>query len=111
MFYLKQVNELSQPSSIEVEEIVQQLVQSVLQRFFNDEAPSSYIGDSLTAKRENSLDLDSETCHTVGTSRDYLAKLLFWYTCISTQMFKHLAFLNISASPILTVHCLVAFAC
>lgn len=72
------VIELSQPSSIEVEEIVHQLVQNILQRFFNDENPSNIIGDSVTAKTENHHDVDSENCHTVGTSRDYLAKLLFW---------------------------------
>ncbi|KAL5793123.1 hypothetical protein ACOSP7_001717 [Xanthoceras sorbifolium] len=72
------VNELSQPSSIEVEEIVHQLVQNILRRSFNDDATSNFMGVSVSANIENHQDADSENCHTVGTSRDYLAKLLFW---------------------------------
>ncbi|KAH7577396.1 hypothetical protein JRO89_XS01G0245000 [Xanthoceras sorbifolium] len=72
------VNELSQPSSIEVEEIVHQLVQNILRRSFNDDATSNFMGVSVSANIENHQDADSENYHTVGTSRDYLAKLLFW---------------------------------
>ncbi|GMI68430.1 hypothetical protein like AT5G14970 [Hibiscus trionum] len=55
------VTELSQPSSVQVEEMIHQLVQNILQRFFKDAS--------------NAAD---ENCGTFGTSRDYLAKLLFW---------------------------------
>ncbi|KAF5457209.1 hypothetical protein F2P56_021325 [Juglans regia] len=60
------VNELSRPSSLEVEEIIQQLVQNVLSRFFKEE------------RTENHPDGDDEFSDSTGASRDYLAKLLFW---------------------------------
>ncbi|KAJ0051428.1 hypothetical protein Pint_02646 [Pistacia integerrima] len=72
------VNELSQPSSVEVEEIIHQLVQNILQRFFKDDTTSKFMVDSVVANMENKQDAVDENCHTVGTSRDYLAKLLFW---------------------------------
>lgn len=60
------MTELSRPSSLEVEEIIQQLVQNVLSRFFKEE------------RTENHPDGDDEFCDSTGASRDYLAKLLFW---------------------------------
>lgn len=74
----QQVTELSRPSSLEVEEIIQQLVQSVLRRFFKDERTSDFIGDSVEGSTANHPDGDDEFCDTTGASRDYLAKLLFW---------------------------------
>ncbi|XWS44239.1 hypothetical protein CRYUN_Cryun15aG0027400 [Craigia yunnanensis] len=67
------VTELSQPSSFQVEEIIHQLVQNILQRFFKDEL----MRDSGIVNTGNHQDDADETCGTVGTSRDYLAKLLF----------------------------------
>lgn len=58
--------ELSKPSSFEVEEVIHQLAQNILQGFFKEEIDSE--------SKQN----DTEYCQTVGTSRDYLAKLLFW---------------------------------
>ncbi|XP_047312409.1 uncharacterized protein LOC124915689 [Impatiens glandulifera] len=52
------VSELSQPSSLEVEKIIHQLVQNILLQFFKEEESN---GESISS-----------------TSRDYLAKLLFW---------------------------------
>jgi len=72
------VTELSRPSSLEVEEIIQQLVQSVLRRFFKDERTADFIGDSVKGSTENNPDGDEEFSDTTGASRDYLAKLLFW---------------------------------
>lgn len=72
------VTELSSPSSLEVEEIIRQLVQNVLRGFFKDERTSDFVRDSIKGSTENHLDGDDELCSTVGTSRDYLAKLLFW---------------------------------
>ncbi|VVA20210.1 PREDICTED: DUF760 domain-containing [Prunus dulcis] len=72
------VTELSRPSSLEVEEIIHQLVQNILQRFFKDGTSSEFVEDSVPSNIENDLDADGELCDTVGTSRDYLAKLLFW---------------------------------
>ncbi|KAE8021606.1 hypothetical protein FH972_007482 [Carpinus fangiana] len=72
------VTELSRPSSLEVEEIIQRLVQNVLQRFFKDERTPDFIGDSVKGSTENHVDGDDEFCDTTGASRDYLAKLLFW---------------------------------
>ncbi|CAN1162804.1 hypothetical protein LINPERPRIM_LOCUS32318 [Linum perenne] len=73
------VKELSQPSSNEVEDIIHQLVQNTVQSFLKDEAASSFIGESIMSntgmyKRSGSDELST----TIGTSRDYLAKLLFW---------------------------------
>ncbi|KAL0014200.1 hypothetical protein SO802_001269 [Lithocarpus litseifolius] len=72
------VVELSRPSSLEVEDIIHQLVQNILHRFFKDETPSDFMVDSVKAGTENRPDGDDELCDTIGTSRDYLAKLLFW---------------------------------
>ncbi|KAM6549923.1 hypothetical protein CsatB_021599 [Cannabis sativa] len=72
------VIELSKPSSSEVEEIIHQLVQNISQRFFKDDGDSNFIGESVTPNRENLPNDNDEFCNTMGTSRDYLAKLLFW---------------------------------
>ena len=70
--------ELSRPSSIEVEDIIHQLVQNILKRFFGDDASSNFIEQSVQGNIDNHLDSGDEFSDTVGTSRDYLAKLLFW---------------------------------
>ncbi|KAK9925192.1 hypothetical protein M0R45_033524 [Rubus argutus] len=72
------VTELSRPSSLEVEEIIHQLVQNIMQRFFKDGDSSEFEEDLVEGNIENVLDSNGELCDTVGTSRDYLAKLLFW---------------------------------
>ncbi|XP_057983052.1 uncharacterized protein LOC131167966 [Malania oleifera] len=64
------VTELSQPSAMEVEGIIHELVQNILQRFFKD--------DTSTGITENYQNDDDGTCDAITTSRDYLAKLLFW---------------------------------
>ncbi|XP_022750605.1 uncharacterized protein LOC111299593 [Durio zibethinus] len=68
------VIELSQPSSVQVEEIILQLVQNILQRFFKD----ALMRDSGIVNTGIHQDATDENFGTVGTSRDYLAKLLFW---------------------------------
>ncbi|XP_052196802.1 uncharacterized protein LOC127804107 isoform X2 [Diospyros lotus] len=68
------VTELSQPSSLEVEEIIHQLVQNILKKFFKDDSSTDFVGDSAMDSQKG----DEEPCNTIGTSRDYLAKLLFW---------------------------------
>ncbi|XP_047326391.1 uncharacterized protein LOC124930066 [Impatiens glandulifera] len=60
------VTELSQPSSSEVEDIIRKLVQNIL-RQFNKEA--SLRNAAETEELHNSI---------TASSRDYLAKLLFW---------------------------------
>ncbi|KAH6792080.1 hypothetical protein C2S52_002557 [Perilla frutescens var. hirtella] len=72
------VTELSRPSSPEVEEIIHQLAQNALQIFFKDDIAPDYGGDMALSSMQNYEDADKELCDTVGTSRDYLAKLLFW---------------------------------
>ncbi|XP_059640255.1 uncharacterized protein LOC132282552 [Cornus florida] len=72
------VTELSRPSSLEVEETIHQLVQNILKRFFKDDSASEFIGDSAKGSTENYQNGGDEFCDTIGTSRDYLAKLLFW---------------------------------
>lgn len=61
------VNELSHPSSTQVEEIIQQLVHNILRRFFQDKLAN-----------ENAQEGKDELFDAIGTSRDNLAKLLFW---------------------------------
>ncbi|XP_043705304.1 uncharacterized protein LOC122655145 [Telopea speciosissima] len=72
------VTELSRPSSSEVGEVIHELVQNVLPKLFKDDTSSSFLEDSAREKTENLPDGDIELCDTIGTSRDYLAKLLFW---------------------------------
>ncbi|XP_042496427.1 uncharacterized protein LOC122075459 [Macadamia integrifolia] len=72
------VTELSRPSSSEVGEVIHELVQNILQNLFKDDTSSGFLEDSVRGKTENLSDGDIELCNTIGTSRDYLAKLLFW---------------------------------
>ncbi|XP_010551876.1 PREDICTED: uncharacterized protein LOC104822376 [Tarenaya hassleriana] len=72
------VTELSRPSSPEVEEIINQLVQNVLQKTFEEKTTSDFVRDPTVRTSEGNQEGGSEICRTVGTSRDYLAKLLFW---------------------------------
>ncbi|KAK3013870.1 hypothetical protein RJ639_009267 [Escallonia herrerae] len=72
------VMELSRPSSLEVDEVIHQLVQDILQGFFKEDTPSDIIWDSAIRGQENYVKINDEFCDTIGTSRDYLAKLLFW---------------------------------
>ncbi|KAI4366652.1 hypothetical protein MLD38_022500 [Melastoma candidum] len=61
------VNELSHPSSMEVEEIIHQLVSNILKRFFEEDE-----------RRDHCPEGSDEFHDLIGTSRDNLAKLLFW---------------------------------
>ncbi|XP_019427731.1 PREDICTED: uncharacterized protein LOC109335921 [Lupinus angustifolius] len=73
------VAELSRPSSIEVEDIIHQLVQNVLRKFYGDDASSNFMEQSIDGGNiNNHADNGHEFSDTVGASRDYLAKLLFW---------------------------------
>ncbi|KAL2532165.1 hypothetical protein Adt_05516 [Abeliophyllum distichum] len=72
------VIELSRPSSYEVGEIIHQLAQNILLTFFKDEIMSDDEGDSSLRSSENDQNIDDNFCDTIGTTRDYLAKLLFW---------------------------------
>lgn len=72
------MTELSKPSSLEVEEIIHQLVQNTSQRFFKDDGEANFMGESVPGNNENLPVVNDESCNTIGTSRDYLAKLLFW---------------------------------
>ncbi|CAJ1946862.1 unnamed protein product [Sphenostylis stenocarpa] len=72
------VTELSRPSSVEVEDIIHQLVQNILRRFFVDDASSNFTEQSVEGNIDNLSDSAEEFSNTVATSRDYLAKLLFW---------------------------------
>lgn len=75
---LQQVTELSRPSSPEVEEVIHQLAQNTLQRFFKEEIPSGFMEEESIGSTINYNNAD-EHSDTIGTSRDYLAKLLFWF--------------------------------
>lgn len=72
------VTELSRPSSPEVEEVIHQLAQNTLQRFFKEEIPSGFMEEESIGSAINYNNAD-EHSDTIGTSRDYLAKLLFWF--------------------------------
>lgn len=82
MHVLIQVSELSRPSSPEVEEIMHELAQNILRRFFKDEIPPDYEGDLAISSMPNYEEMENELCDTIVTSRDYLAKLLFWLVYI-----------------------------
>lgn len=59
-----------------MEEVINQLAQSTLLKIFKDDIPSEFIEeDSGSAKNCNDNEVFRDT---VVTSRDYLAKLLFW---------------------------------
>ena len=73
------MTELSQPSSVKVEEIIHQLVQNIVQKFLKDELTSDFMRDSGIVKTGNHQEAAEENCGTVDNSCDYLAKLLFWY--------------------------------
>ncbi|XP_058778729.1 uncharacterized protein LOC131652790 [Vicia villosa] len=72
------VNEMSRPSSVEVEDIIHQLVQNIMRRFLVDEASSNFMEQSVEGNVDYHFDDSDELSDTVATSRDYLAKLLFW---------------------------------
>ena len=72
------VTELSRPSSLEVEDIIHQLVQNILRRFFVDDGSSSFMEQSVEGNVDNRAGSGDELSNTIATSRDYLAKLLFW---------------------------------
>ena len=57
--------------------MVHQLVQHILRCFFVDDARPSFVEQSVEGNVDNRTDSD-ELSNTVATSRDYLAKLLFW---------------------------------
>lgn len=78
------MTELSRPSSVEVEDIIHQLVQNILSRFFVDDASGSFMEQSVEGNIDNHPDNGDEFSDTVGTSRDYLAKLLFWLVTVIT---------------------------
>ncbi|KAI4375309.1 hypothetical protein MLD38_013193 [Melastoma candidum] len=61
------VNELSHPSSVEVEEIIRQLVSNILKRFFEEDERCDHCPEG-----------SDELHDLISTSRDNLAKLLFW---------------------------------
>lgn len=72
------MTELSRPSSLEVEDIIHQLVQNILRRFFVDDGSSSFMEQSVEGNVDNRAGSGDELSNTIATSRDYLAKLLFW---------------------------------
>lgn len=74
---LEQVTELSRPSSFEVEEIIKELTQNILQIFFKEDEVNKEEDPNFSGVK-NCQSSDAELCDTIGTSRDYLAKLLFW---------------------------------
>lgn len=78
---------MSRPSSIEVEDIIHQLVENMLNRFFVDDASSNFMEQSV----EGNLDNGDEFSDRVGTSRDYLAKLLFWLVNLIDNALKKIA--------------------
>jgi len=69
---------MSRPSSEEVEDIIHQLVQNILRRFLVDEASSNFMEQSVEGNIDYQPDDGDEFSDKIATSRDYLAKLLFW---------------------------------
>lgn len=79
------VTELSKPSSLEVEEVIHQLVQCTSRRLF-EETTSKLNRDSSFEDIEKYQNDNDDTCDTIATSRDYLAKLLFWCMLLGHHM-------------------------
>jgi len=78
---------MSRPSSEEVEDIIHQLVQNILRRFLVEEASSNFMEQSVEGNIDYRPDDDGdEFSDKIATSRDYLAKLLFWlvYLIVNT---------------------------
>ncbi|KAJ8443129.1 hypothetical protein Cgig2_005680 [Carnegiea gigantea] len=73
------VFELSQPSSVEVKEVMHELVQNMLLRFFKDDATPEAMGNTSNGSMKDRQVGTDDRSETITTSRDYLAKLLFWY--------------------------------
>lgn len=71
------VTELSRPSSFEVEEIIKELTQNIIQRFFKEDDVNKEEDPNFSGDKDYQSS-DAELCDAIGTSRDYLAKLLFW---------------------------------
>ncbi|KAK9700138.1 hypothetical protein RND81_08G219500 [Saponaria officinalis] len=69
------VVELSQPSSVEVKEVIFELVQNTIKTVFKDDATSEPIESTTVGSIAEQQVGRSET---FTISRDYLAKLLFW---------------------------------
>lgn len=86
------MNEMALPSSAEVEDIINQLVRSILRRYFGDDASSNVTEKSVEGNMDNHSDSSEEFSVTLNASRDYLAKLLFWLVhFIFIVLFKLLA--------------------
>ncbi|XP_074279384.1 uncharacterized protein LOC141604785 [Silene latifolia] len=68
------VVELSQPSSVEVKEVIFELVQNTIRRVFKDDITSVSIGNTTVG----SIVEEHGGSELFTISRDYLAKLLFW---------------------------------
>lgn len=89
---MQQVTELSRPSSLEVEEVIHELVQNILQRFFEDEKTTAdFMGILVMDTTEKYIvsNDDYKLCPSICTSRDYLAKLLFWYIALTSLFFRN----------------------
>ncbi|XAR51805.1 hypothetical protein NMG60_11006543 [Bertholletia excelsa] len=80
------VCELSRPSSSEVEEIIRQLVKNTLRKFFEDDSSRDFMGDSAVRSADTVQNGDEECRITIATSRDYVAKLLFWCMLLGHQL-------------------------
>ncbi|KAK4272058.1 hypothetical protein QN277_020658 [Acacia crassicarpa] len=71
------VAELARPST-GVEDIIHQLVQNILRRVTGDNANIKSVDLSMKRNIDDHTNDDKRLCDAVGTSRDYLARLLFW---------------------------------
>lgn len=82
------VVELSRPSSAEVEEIIQQLVHNIHLKCFVDDSPK-LLKDKDIRKHEfdsNFTEVYADQYDGLDTTRDYLAKLLFWCMLMGHHM-------------------------
>lgn len=72
------MSELSQPSSVEVKEVIHELVQNMIQKSFREDPISESIENmAIASMKDHQVDV-SESSEMITTSRDHLAKLLFW---------------------------------
>lgn len=81
-----------------MEEVINQLAQSTLLKTFKDDITSEFTEDNPGSAKNCD---DNEVFHdTVGTSRDYLAKLLFWLVNSPCVPFRCLPYLEVKSGQI-----------
>ena len=101
------MTELARPS-IGVEDIIRQLVQNTLKRVLADEANFKLAELSMERNIDDHSNDDKRLFDTtIGTSRDYLAKLLFWSVLPSSDCHIHKLIMSKSCHKYQRITCCI----